>query len=271
MDDTGQLEQVLLACDRVSQIVNLFILRERAPANADWKTPFLGQWCKLVEARAAYMAELTYSAPGGWTVAQDASGGEWISGDSSMLRSRLHELVGSDPGLRRHMPHDGGVAHLQCDLPAAAAWHESHGFREICNSAGLGECIGCYLPTDSTDRSCIVKLFRDNGHPPFGPEDVQVCRIVADGLHALQARERPNDHPKSTDLSARMKEVLQMLLSGDSEKQIAAKIGLSRNTVHHHVKAVYKRFGVNSRPELMLQCLAGGRRRSDLASTETSR
>ena len=52
-------------------------------------------------------------------------------------------------------------------------------------------------------------------------------------------------------LSPRMRQTLERLLTGDQEKQVARHLGLSRNTVHVYVKAIYRQFGVNSRAELM--------------------
>jgi DNA-binding CsgD family transcriptional regulator len=52
-----------------------------------------------------------------------------------------------------------------------------------------------------------------------------------------------------------MKDTLQHLLSGDSEKEVAVKLGLSQHTVHIHVKNLYKRLSVCSRGELMAKCL----------------
>ena len=57
------------------------------------------------------------------------------------------------------------------------------------------------------------------------------------------------------DFSKRMIETLQLLLSGDSEKEVANKLGLSQHTVHIHVKKIYKRLDVSSRAELMAKCL----------------
>jgi DNA-binding NarL/FixJ family response regulator len=53
------------------------------------------------------------------------------------------------------------------------------------------------------------------------------------------------------DLSPRMRQTLEALLQGDSEKQIAARFGLQRTTVHGYVRQLYKHFGVRSRGELM--------------------
>jgi DNA-binding CsgD family transcriptional regulator len=51
-------------------------------------------------------------------------------------------------------------------------------------------------------------------------------------------------------LTPRMRQTLSHLLSGDSEKQIAGKLRISRHTVHVYVKQIYRRYNVNSRGEL---------------------
>ncbi len=48
-----------------------------------------------------------------------------------------------------------------------------------------------------------------------------------------------------------MRQTLDRLLAGDSEKQIARKFELSQHTVHVYVKAIYRGFDVNSRSELL--------------------
>jgi DNA-binding CsgD family transcriptional regulator len=52
-------------------------------------------------------------------------------------------------------------------------------------------------------------------------------------------------------LSPRQQQTLRHLLAGDSEKQIAGKLSLSRHTVHVYVKGLYRRFGASSRAELL--------------------
>jgi DNA-binding NarL/FixJ family response regulator len=48
-----------------------------------------------------------------------------------------------------------------------------------------------------------------------------------------------------------MRQTLRRLLSGDCEKQIALRLGVSPNTVHVYVKAIYRAYGVSSRGELL--------------------
>ena len=46
--------------------------------------------------------------------------------------------------------------------------------------------------------------------------------------------------------------VLEFLLAGLTEPQIAEKIGRSRHTVHDHTKAIYSALNVNNRVQLVL-------------------
>ena len=57
-------------------------------------------------------------------------------------------------------------------------------------------------------------------------------------------------------LSPRLRQTLERLLAGDSEKQIARHLGLSPHTVHVYVKALYRGFGVSSRGELLARFVA---------------
>lgn len=52
---------------------------------------------------------------------------------------------------------------------------------------------------------------------------------------------------KEPVLTARELEVLRLVASGYSDKEIAAKLGISPRTVHHHVSRVYQKINVSSR------------------------
>ena len=74
-----------------------------------------------------------------------------------------------------------------------------------------------------------------------------LCRMLGDRGGGPVARVRL---PLS-GLSPRQKQTLTHLLSGDSEKEIAAKLEVSRHTVHVYVKGLYRHFGASSRAELL--------------------
>jgi DNA-binding CsgD family transcriptional regulator len=54
-----------------------------------------------------------------------------------------------------------------------------------------------------------------------------------------------------TSLSPRRRELLRLLLTGRSEKQIADDLQLTASTVHQYVTQMYRNFGVHGRVELM--------------------
>jgi DNA-binding NarL/FixJ family response regulator len=76
-----------------------------------------------------------------------------------------------------------------------------------------------------------------------------LCRMIGSNIKAESGQSRRT--PTLPSLSPRMQQTLQRLLVGDSEKQIANQLGLSRHTVHVYVKALYRGFGVSSRGELL--------------------
>ena len=59
----------------------------------------------------------------------------------------------------------------------------------------------------------------------------------------------------TADLTPRQQQVLDSLLRGLGNKEIAFALHISPHTVHNHVKAVYQDFGVSSRGELLARCL----------------
>lgn len=58
---------------------------------------------------------------------------------------------------------------------------------------------------------------------------------------------------QSSPLSKREKEVVELLLQGKSNKQIAFALGIAGSTVEFHLKNVYKKLGVSSRAEAILK------------------
>jgi DNA-binding CsgD family transcriptional regulator len=93
-------------------------------------------------------------------------------------------------------------------------------------------------PDDRNQRELLAEFVRTwskrQGKPPRG--DVQ----------SPQSGDAP-----SPRLAPRLRQTLDLLLAGDSEKQIARKLSLSPHTIHDYVKAIYRRFGVGTRAELL--------------------
>jgi len=87
------------------------------------------------------------------------------------------------------------------------------------------------------------------GFPQVEPE--------TESIHDKSKQALQSTKPASSvdELSPRQEQTLRHLLNGDSEKQVARKLQLSQHTVHVYVKALYRRFGVSTRAELLAKQL----------------
>jgi DNA-binding CsgD family transcriptional regulator len=86
----------------------------------------------------------------------------------------------------------------------------------------------------------------------------------ADGLDSFAATNDANYavHDKLVDnaptrLTSCQQSVLQLLLRGLSEKNIAAQLHIERCTVHNHVMNIYRILGVHTRAQLLALLLNG--------------
>jgi len=82
-------------------------------------------------------------------------------------------------------------------------------------------------------------------------ELAEFCRYLGARLKGEHFSVPPPAIPQGLKLSPRMRQTLERLLAGDSEKQIAAKLAVSPHTVHVYVKELYRGFEVSSRGELL--------------------
>jgi DNA-binding CsgD family transcriptional regulator len=101
--------------------------------------------------------------------------------------------------------------------------------------------------------SALVRASTSLSIPRNGEGIAQKRRLVAMFCSMLgeQVRDGKPVSSGGPPLSRRERQTLELLLSGDAEKQIATQLSISRHTVHVYVKSLYKRFGVNSRSELL--------------------
>ena len=60
------------------------------------------------------------------------------------------------------------------------------------------------------------------------------------------------------DLTARDKQILQLLVNGNTRKQIAADLGISGKTVRNHFNNMRKKYNVATRAEMIAHAVARG-------------
>ncbi|MFA6045076.1 MAG: helix-turn-helix transcriptional regulator [Phycisphaerales bacterium] len=85
------------------------------------------------------------------------------------------------------------------------------------------------------------------GSNPSSTSNASLDEMERHGQAIAQAR--PDLLRQVSDAQRR---VLELLLVGMTEPQIAERIGRSKHTIHDHTKALYALLGVNSRVQLVL-------------------
>jgi DNA-binding CsgD family transcriptional regulator len=87
--------------------------------------------------------------------------------------------------------------------------------------------------------------------PPFSQREREIVNAVHAEMAWVYEQDLLMTSPEALALPPRKRETLQYLLAGDRETQIAAKVEMSRATIHNHVKSLYRHFNVATRNELL--------------------
>ena len=69
----------------------------------------------------------------------------------------------------------------------------------------------------------------------------------------MMTKDEISPDERAKELSPRLRETLNCLLGGSSEKSIAQQLKISPHTVHGYVKLIYRHFKVKSRAQLLSQ------------------
>lgn len=152
------------------------------------------------------------------------------------------------------------------DVASIRRWRMLPYVNEVLRPANVDDFLsGCWLP-DGERRYSYLTVRRAWGDRCFSPRE----RALFAHFHAFAGRflatkprsvedgrpaGRVLDWPRMTP---RRRLVLEGLLQGESEKEIARRIGRSRHTVHRHVMWIYRAMGVSSRSELMARFVTRG-------------
>jgi DNA-binding CsgD family transcriptional regulator len=137
-----------------------------------------------------------------------------------------------------------------------AAWYGSAEFQELFRSLGCDDFLVSFRRWDDPLSLFGFTLIRPLGEKRHGGRERRLVHLFMDELSRhLGAALALEPGGVFAALGPRLRQTLDCLLEGDSEKQAAARLGLSRHTVHEYVTALYRRFDVQSRAELMAFCL----------------
>ncbi|GAD50999.1 hypothetical protein NT2_14_00020 [Caenibius tardaugens NBRC 16725] len=136
---------------------------------------------------------------------------------------------------------------LRRDLPAE--WFETPFYQRHYGFCGIYDVVLVGFPLNEDCESHIGFYMRE----PISDEMIAVISYALRGIKWFH-RHLMLGHGlllAKTPLTPTEHKVMQLLLTGAPEKVIACQMGLATSTTHHHVVAIYRKFGVRSRAALV--------------------
>jgi DNA-binding CsgD family transcriptional regulator len=214
--------------------------------------------CALVGARqGAALHWDGFSPKGTLRLLEFVPGGHWEWAAAPRLWESLLQQPNwrGDPILDAATRVDGAVVtRRRTELVSDPKWYASEAANVVAKRAGIDPHMVCWYrrARGAADEVRGVALHRAWGDSDFTEHDRQLFHLFNEELFRLDRDGKLDPPPDpAMGLTPRQREVLLCTLQGDSEKEAARRLGVSRFTLNDHVKAIYRRLGVSSRGELL--------------------
>lgn len=219
-----------------------------------WQPTMLKGVCRLVGVPAAVGGEGRWIRPhqpiqaiSAFSAGLDARGIEYLMAYHRELGPRQDPIFEA----MQHIP-DRLITRSRRQLVSDAVWYRSRAW-EYHRPIGIDEQLtSIYQVSDDDGAFAVMTLHRAAGERGFSGRQQRLANFFFAELGRLVGRSLVSAaEPGPDKLSPRLRQTLACLLEGDSEKQVAARLGLSRPTAHQYVTALYRHFKVQSRAQLL--------------------
>jgi len=170
--------------------------------------------------------------------------------------AHYEEVLGRDPLPGKPLTANGGnvapvgVARRISDVMTLRQFRRLDLHAEICRPLGIDHVMKLYLAVGDTGASFVL----DNQRRPFSERDRAVLDLLAPHFALVRKRHlcrtgTPLSPPAAEVLTAREREIVQLVASGMTNRQIAAALFIAPGTVRKHLDNTYARLGVRSRAQ----------------------
>ena len=131
-------------------------------------------------------------------------------------------------------------------------WYRSELFNEFFRPADCNHQLCSSFDTSANGAISCIGLHRRVRGRDFSEREQRLFHFFHAELGPLIGRVLVSvTDPRPDELPPRLRQTLHFLLQGDSEKQVAGRLRVSLSTAHEYITALYRRFRVHSRAELM--------------------
>jgi DNA-binding CsgD family transcriptional regulator len=219
-----------------------------------WQRRTLEGLCRLIGAPAAAGGVGRVGVISVFDTGFDPSGHE-------RLMAYTHELGPQADPILRALQHVRGrlVTRTRRQLVSNEVWYRSATFNDYHRPANVDDQLTSVYQVSERGAVSVISLHRALAEGEFSPRQQRLLDFFHGELGPLIGRSLASDaEPGFAGLSPRLRQTLACLLEGDSEKQVASRLGLSRATIHQYVTALYRHFSVGSRAQLLASMMRRG-------------
>ncbi|NVK34341.1 MAG: helix-turn-helix transcriptional regulator [Rhodobacteraceae bacterium] len=176
----------------------------------------------------------------------DEAFSEMENGEPDVTTRRTVELAGRFRVLRL------------CDL-ATPDWFEGPSYQRFYRALDRKDSIWAGIPINK-DTEIQIGFHRSFSKPGFSVQEVDFVSHALRGMRWFFKHQMLGEGAgvASSPLTPTEQLVLQGLLLGLTEKEIAEQNGQSHHTTHDHIKRIFRKYGVSSRSSLMALWLGKG-------------
>jgi DNA-binding CsgD family transcriptional regulator len=255
----------VISFDEIRAVVHLVTDLHDMPQSSALRRRHMAQQLReLIGADYALSVMFTCTASGKDLLFRDPI---QIGGDTAsrtLLSTWLRNPAPPDPcttPLSRLLVRERGlVTRNRASLVSDQPWYASLHVRMFRRAAELDDTIYSVLPLHPPNHFALLLLARRIGNGgPFSAKHRDLVNLLHSEAVWVYREAAGKNRKHAHSLTVRQEQCLQELLSGHGEKEIAARLALSRHTVHVHIKAIYREFGVTSRGELLARFLTRGK------------
>lgn len=228
-----------------------------------WREHFLGGLCRLVGGARGGWSHVTVG--GSLQKPSDLAGASptWVAGWDDARERRIFrgaiEAISRDPGCA---PTTAPMVVRLAARPLMTAfrgalvpdrqWYRSRFHEQHCAPCRCGRFILAVARLADPGKLSIFNIDRPDPLWPLRQRHTRLVHLAHGELAPLiGTRLAVPGQVSREDLTPRQREVLDHLLAGRSEAEVARRLHRSPATVHAHILALYRHFGVETRGQFM--------------------
>jgi len=199
-----------------------------------------------------------------------------IADEHAIFRAALRRLLEFEPGFQvaGETAGNGEVVtlarRLEPDVLLMDIDTSGHGTLDAVRElSGLAHTCRTIILTAQLEEQQVVQAFRAGARgimTKAAPVDLLFKSIaavmageywvgrerVADLVRVFQSEPHERQEHRPFGLTSRELQVVQAVVAGYTNKEIAARLGISQNTAKHHLSSIFDKLGVSNRLELAL-------------------